>query len=982
MNKKLQFKSVILLVALLLGGVGYAWANEKTNVSTIKSKISANGNVTDNFSQTGTYNSAFWDIQVTWKSDASWQNVDNTKGNQIGSGNSPATKIVLTGSNISGTIKSVVVNTSGANGINASIGISVGTTSFKCNNAETASLTSTASNYTFTGSSSGNIVITWNNSSKKAIYIKSITVTFDDGNTLIQPTISFPNESYGVNMGDAFTAPTPTCNSDGTKTYSSDNEEVATVDPSTGTVTIKKTGSATITLSVAASSTYEAGTASYTLKVKGAIVDGVFDFSIEQDYGSNVEKSSVIEQSSTWTAGNVIMNASGRNCWYTDNKTFRIYRNNAEEGSASNAGKIVFSVPAGKVITKIVFTGSKLDEISSTDNKYSATEATKGIWEGVAETVTLSATYTESGAVQIETITVTYGNPPTVEKPESSVQTGSYETPQNVTLTCSTVGATIHYTIDGTEPTAESAVYTSPINVSTTTTIKAIAVTTEGSTSFIMEVTLTFPTLCDNIAALTAKTETEKYLVTLSNAVVTFVNGNYAYIKDNSGAVVYYKKGHGLTAGDVLNGTATVAYQLRNKNPQITDFSGVTSVKGTAPNPTTIAASEWSYTFNDVLSQYFKITGATITQTDSKYYVSLNNESFQLYKIGTAITELDLNKKYTIIGFPTLYNTTKELQIFDAPEVEEYVTLPFAFSGGRDAIASTPGLFEKGLDSDYGSSPLLKFDGTGDYILLKTNEAATILSFDIKGNTFSGGTFELQTSDDGENYTTKKTYTENDLASAKHETFSLNGNERYIKWIYKEKVNGNVGLGNIGVNSEIVTIPESKYTTFASTANLDFSGTGVTVCIAKAENGAAKLAAVRGNIAPANTGVILYAEEAGNYAGTIIESTDVSITDNDMVGVTTETAVPWTSGSKYNYILQGGVFKKATGDKLKAGKAYLSTDYQATSRELKIVVEGETTAIKAVETVADKNVYDLQGRKVAAPTKGLYIINGKKMIVK
>jgi hypothetical protein len=35
MNKKLQFKSVILLVALLLGGVGYAWANEKTNVKVI-----------------------------------------------------------------------------------------------------------------------------------------------------------------------------------------------------------------------------------------------------------------------------------------------------------------------------------------------------------------------------------------------------------------------------------------------------------------------------------------------------------------------------------------------------------------------------------------------------------------------------------------------------------------------------------------------------------------------------------------------------------------------------------------------------------------------------------------------------------------------------------------------------------------------------------------------------------------------------------
>lgn len=184
---------------------------------------------------------------------------------------------------------------------------------------------------------------------------------------------------------------------------------------------------------------------------------------------------------------------------------------------------------------------------------------------------------------------------------------------------------------------------------------------------------------------------------------------------------------------------------------------------------------------------------------------------------------------------------------------------------------------------------------------------------------------------------------------------------------------------------EVVTIPESKYTTFASTANIDFNGTGVTVYIAKAENGAAKLAAVRGNIAPANTGVILYAEEAGNYAGTIIGSTDVSITDNDMVGVTTEKVVPWTSGSKYNYILQGGVFKKATGAKLHAGKAYLSTDYQATSRELQIVFEGEDEATGIADVKGQKEeggFFNLSGQRVTKPTKGLYIINGKKMIVK
>ncbi len=46
----------------------------------------------------------------------------------------------------------------------------------------------------------------------------------------------------------------------------------------------------------------------------------------------------------------------------------------------------------------------------------------------------------------------------------------------NVNISCATSGATIHYTVDGTEPTSSSAAYSSPIEITATTTIKAIAV--------------------------------------------------------------------------------------------------------------------------------------------------------------------------------------------------------------------------------------------------------------------------------------------------------------------------------------------------------------------------------------------------------------------------------------------------------------------------------------------------------------------------
>ena len=128
--------------------------------------------------------------------------------------------------------------------------------------------------------------------------------------------------------------------------------------------------------------------------------------------------------------------------------------------------------------------------------------------------------------------------------------------------------------------------------------------------------------------------------------------------------------------------------------------------------------------------------------------------------------------------------------------VSEFATLPFEFDDGKNAIESTDGLTQEGLDSDYGSSPKLKFDNTGDWVLLQIDEAPGKLSFDIKGNSFSGGTFTVQTSKDGETYTNLKSYTE--LGDTQTETFyNLSSDVRYIKWIYTNKSSGNVGLGNI-----------------------------------------------------------------------------------------------------------------------------------------------------------------------------------------
>ena len=63
-----------------------------------------------------------------------------------------------------------------------------------------------------------------------------------------------------------------------------------------------------------------------------------------------------------------------------------------------------------------------------------------------------------------------------VASPVFSPKGGVYAEAQEVTISCETEGASIYYTVDGTTPTVESTLYSGPITVETTTTIKAIAV--------------------------------------------------------------------------------------------------------------------------------------------------------------------------------------------------------------------------------------------------------------------------------------------------------------------------------------------------------------------------------------------------------------------------------------------------------------------------------------------------------------------------
>ena len=113
-----------------------------------------------------------------------------------------------------------------------------------------------------------------------------------------------------------------------------------------------------------------------------------------------------------------------------------------------------------------------------------------------AGTATISATYTGTSSSPYKTTKVEFtleveDNRPTVATPTFSPNGGTFTSAQNVTISCATSGATIHYTTDNSTPTASSATYSGAISVTATTTIKAIAVKSGMQDSAVASATYT-----------------------------------------------------------------------------------------------------------------------------------------------------------------------------------------------------------------------------------------------------------------------------------------------------------------------------------------------------------------------------------------------------------------------------------------------------------------------------------------------------------
>ena len=193
-----------------------------------------------------------------------------------------------------------------------------------------------------------------------------------------------------------------------------------------------------------------------------------------------------------------------------------------------------------------------------------------------------------------------------------------------------------------------------------------------------------------------------------------------------------------------------------------------------------------------------------------------------------------------------------------------------------------------------------------------------------------------------------------------------------------------------------VTIGSDEIATFSSDKDLDFSGTGVTpYYVSWVTTGSVTLTATTNATTWNYCGYILQGAE-GTYDVPVTTSATYPAATY-LQGQTSEGIVKASESgdTKFRYIFSKhnseiGFYKLTTDHTLGAHKAYLETDTDITptgtnaARLAIIFDDGQTTSINSAQErkVEDGIYYNLSGQRVQNPSKGLYIVNGKKVVVR
>ena len=643
-------------------------------------------------------------------------------------------------------------------------------------------------------------------------------------------------------------------------------------------------------------------------------------------------------------------------------------------------------------------------------------------------------TFTPSSQTRCNSITITYSASGSTTNacatPTFNPEAGAYTSAQKVEISTTTDGATIYYTTDGTDPTTNSNAYTAAITVSTTTTIKAIAVKDGMVNSSVAIATYTFTehagtkadpyTVADARAAIDAGTGVNGVYVkgTVSKIVEEYDSqyGNISYNISSDGTTTAdqleafrgksYNGENFTSADDIQVGDEVVVYgnlvKYNSTYELAQDNQLVSWKRGQGPAVINVSDAQ-VVAFGDIYTlNQDDIKGGNITVTSSNTAVAtvdglvitpvavgtttitIETEENEYYYAGSAKFTLTVTAPEGSAAAPSgdaLFNET-----FD--KLDGTGGRDNAFTGNIGTSSTTDKLDETwAVIGKNGANKCIKLGtGSAEGTVTTGNIALTgngTLTFSAAGwgtgeNTItvvatgaelSGDTEVTLTNGEWKNYTVSITGATGEVAI----TFTMKRG-----FLDDVKV---VAEGSLPT-APTVTLAVSGYASYCCEYPLDLDqldNDNVKAYIVTDVNGEdVTFTQLTGKI-KGGVPFILYGTPNFKCQLTYTES-DVVPSGNMLVGTLAPTYV--TAGNIYG--LSGGQFKKINTGVMKANKAYLATTSSAPALNI-IFDEDGATGIRSIDNgqlTIDNVYYDLSGRRIEKPTKGLYIVNGKKVILK
>lgn len=159
----------------------------------------------------------------------------------------------------------------------------------------------------------------------------------------------------------------------------------------------------------------------------------------------------------------------------------------------------------------------------------------------------------------------------------------------------------------------------------------------------------------------------KKGKLTLTNAKVSYANGNDIYVTDATGGIDFYKTSLTYKTGDVLNGSITASYAQFNKLPELMNVveNNLTATAGTV-EPVVLTPKEAASTDN--ICKLVTVKNITLFLDGTKYYTDAD-KTLQVYDKFKINYTPDTENAYDYTGVVIPYSSVFELLPTKAPEL-------------------------------------------------------------------------------------------------------------------------------------------------------------------------------------------------------------------------------------------------------------------------------------------------------------------------